>query len=48
MEFGHSVVDRSVVSGLSLREEFKAAAEPKLEMTAGLFVLCVCGVGEAV
>lgn len=39
-EFGHSAMDRSMVSDLSLRE-IKAAAEPKLETTAGLFVLCV-------
>ena len=29
------------------RREVKAAAEPKLETTTGLLVLCVCGVGEA-
>lgn len=45
-EFRHSAVDQRVVNDLSPRK-VKAAAEPKLETTAGLFVLCVCGVGEA-
>lgn len=40
-------MDANLVSDLSPRE-VKAVAEPKLETISGYFVLCVCGVGEAV